>query len=108
MLVSRYRTSPAIFAWELANEPRSTGCDTSVVTDWARSTSAYIKRLDSDHLVTLGDEGWFALAAAGAVVTRDDDDGSSGVDFVGNLGQIATLDYGTFHLYPDAWGYECA
>lgn len=27
-VVSRYETSTAIFAWELANEPRCSGCDT--------------------------------------------------------------------------------
>lgn len=29
-VVSRYSTSTAIFAWELANEPRCSGCDTYV------------------------------------------------------------------------------
>lgn len=55
-VVSRYTTSTAIFAWELANEPRCHGCPTSVVTTWATTISAYIKSLDSTHMVTLGDE----------------------------------------------------
>lgn len=109
VLVNRYKQSPAIFAWELANEPRCTGCETSVVTGWASDTSAYIKRLDPAHMVTLGDEGWFAPADAPLVGDGDDltsaYDGSSGVDWVANL-QIPTLDYGTFHLYPEAWGYN--
>lgn len=54
-VVSRYSSSPAIFAWELANEPRCQGCDTSVITDWAATTSAYIKSLDPNHMVTIGD-----------------------------------------------------
>ena len=29
----------------------------------------------------------------------------SSVDFAKNL-NISTLDYGTFHLYPDSWGYN--
>lgn len=53
-VVSRYSSSPAIFAWELGNEPRCSGCDTSVITDWAETTSAYIKSLDSNHMVTTG------------------------------------------------------
>lgn len=108
VLVNRYKSSSAIFAWELANEPRCTGCPTSVVTDWARSISTYIKSLDSTHLVTLGDEGWFAPLDAPDVSGDDLSsayDGSSGVDFLVNL-HISTLDYGTFHLYPDSWGYN--
>ncbi|EHL00426.1 putative mannan endo-1,4-beta-mannosidase A [Glarea lozoyensis 74030] len=35
-VVSRYKTSEAIFAWELGNEPRCQGCVTSVITNWAK------------------------------------------------------------------------
>ncbi|PSR90352.1 glycoside hydrolase superfamily [Coniella lustricola] len=108
VLVNRYKRSAAVFAWELANEPRCTGCDPSVVTAWAEQTSRYIKSLDANHLVTLGDEGWFATPDA-AYISGDDGtsayDGSSGVDFMANL-RISSLDYGTFHLYPDSWGYN--
>lgn len=44
-LVTRYKSSPAVFAWELANEPRCHGCPTSVITNWATSISQYIKSL---------------------------------------------------------------
>lgn len=50
-VVSRYRNSNAVFAWELANEPRCNGCATSVITNWVRKTSDYIRSLDSDHMV---------------------------------------------------------
>lgn len=53
-VVSRYSKSPAIFAWELGNEPRCHGCNTSVITNWATTTSAYIKSLDPNHMVTTG------------------------------------------------------
>ncbi|ORY63485.1 glycoside hydrolase superfamily [Pseudomassariella vexata] len=104
VLVSRYRKSSAIFAWELANEPRCRGCDTLVITKWATEISKYIKSLDSGHMVTLGDEGWFAPAdkiGDGSYAYG----GGEGVDFLANL-KIPTLDYGTFHLYPESWGYE--
>ncbi|KAF2762308.1 putative mannan endo-1,4-beta-mannosidase F [Pseudovirgaria hyperparasitica] len=97
-VVSRYITSTAIFAWELGNEPRCNGCDTSVIYDWATSTSQYIKSLDSNHLVTLGDEG-FGLPGDGSYPYTY----SEGVDWIKNLG-ISTLDFGTFHLYPSSWG----
>ncbi|RAL13415.1 glycoside hydrolase 5 family protein [Aspergillus homomorphus CBS 101889] len=99
-VVSRYSTSSAIFAWELANEPRCNGCDTSVLYNWISTTSKYIKSLDSKHMVTSGDEG-FGLDT--------DSDGSypytygEGLNFTKNLG-ISTIDFGTLHLYPDSWG----
>ncbi|KAK5749168.1 hypothetical protein LTS12_020791 [Elasticomyces elasticus] len=121
LLVNRYKCSPAIFAWELGNEPRCNGCDTSVIYNWAKETSEFIKALDHRHMVTLGDEGWFA-PGDGIGDGSYGYSGAEGVDFVKNLG-IESLDYvssvavffmvnatnsakGTFHLYPDSWGYN--
>ncbi|KAI0452347.1 glycoside hydrolase superfamily [Xylaria acuta] len=99
-VVSRYASSPAVFAWELANEPRCKGCATSVVTKWATETSAYVKSLDARHMVTLGDEGFgLATGTDGSYPFQY----SEGVDFEANL-KIPTLDFGTFHLYPESWG----
>ncbi|XDG08384.1 hypothetical protein ABKA04_007999 [Annulohypoxylon sp. FPYF3050] len=99
-VVSRYANSSAIFAWELANEPRCNGCQTSVLTNWAADTSAYVKSLDPNHMVTLGDEG-FGLAGDGSYPYQF----GEGLDFAANL-KIETLDFGTFHLYPSTWGTQ--
>lgn len=100
-IVNRYKNSSAIYAWELGNEPRCSGCDVSVITEWATTMSKYIKSLDSDHMVALGDEGFFNQP--------DNSDypyqGSEGVDFEANLA-IETLDFGTFHLYTEDWGMD--
>ncbi|KAF8848334.1 glycoside hydrolase [Acephala macrosclerotiorum] len=56
-VVSRYVSSTAIFARELANEPRCNGCATSIVTNWATKTSAYIKSLGPNHMITLVTRG---------------------------------------------------
>ncbi|MCJ1432398.1 hypothetical protein MMC27_001754 [Xylographa pallens] len=101
-IVNRYKDTNAIFAWELCNEPRCHGCDTSVIYNWASETSAYIKSLDPSHMVTLGDEGWMAPPTGDGSYAYS---GAEGVDFIKNLG-ISTLDYGTFHMYPDQWGYN--
>lgn len=98
-VVSRYKTSTAIFAWELANEPRCNGCATSIITSWATTISAYIKSLDSTHLVTLGDEGFMNGGGDGSYPYTV----GEGIDFQANL-KISTLDFGTFHLYPSSWG----
>ncbi len=112
-IVSRYASSPAIFAWELGNEPRCgadatrnlprspSGCNAQVLTKWADDLSTFIKSIDPFHLVTLGDEGFFNDANP-----VDPSDwaytGADGVDFVANL-KLKNLDFGTFHLYPDWW-----
>lgn len=97
-VVGRYRTSIAVFAWELANEPRCKGCKTSVLTDWMRKTSDYIRSLDSDHMITAGDEG-FGLAGDGSYPYQF----SEGIDWAANLA-LPNISFGTFHLYPDSWG----
>ncbi|KAF9038214.1 CEL4a mannanase [Panaeolus papilionaceus] len=105
--VGRYANEPTIMAWELCNEPRckgssgtSTGtCTTSTITSWAKEISAYIKSVDSNHLVALGDEGFFNQPNGPNYPYQ----GGEGVDFDANL-QISTLDFGTFHAYPEPWG----
>jgi mannan endo-1,4-beta-mannosidase len=89
-------------AWELANEARcdgSTGttsgtCTTATISNWATTISAYIKSLDSNHLVTLGDEGFMNQGSSGANYPYQIGDG---IDFPSNL-KISTLDFGTFHV----------
>jgi len=109
-IVDRYKDSPAIFSWELCNEPRCANCDTSVITNWTTSVSAHIKARDPKHLVSLGDEGWFAPPyAAPKGANTYPYQGNNGIDFVKNLA-ISTIDFGTFHMYPgqfsetDDWG----
>ena len=93
-VVKRYTNSPAVFAWELGNEPRCKGCDTDVIYKWATEISAYIRSLDRSHMITLGDEG-FGLPGADTYAYGT----SEGVDFVKNLA-IKDMDFGTFHFYP--------
>ncbi|KAL2201936.1 fungal cellulose binding domain-containing protein [Sarocladium strictum] len=97
-VVSRYKSSRAIFAWELANEPRCPGCSTDVIYQWASSTSQYVKSLDSAHMVAIGDEG-FGLSGDGTYPYQY----TEGLDFVKNLG-ISSIDFGTLHMYPSHWG----
>lgn len=99
-VVSRYTSSPAIFAWELANEPRCNGCDPSVIYNWAKTTSEYVKGLDSKHMVTMGDEGMGLSGDTSYPYTTQE-----GVDWQQNLG-ISTLDFATMHMYPASWGED--
>ncbi|OQE14050.1 hypothetical protein PENFLA_c041G10472 [Penicillium flavigenum] len=97
-VVSRYADSPSIFAWELANEPRCASCDTSVINKWATETSAFIKSLDPNHLVTIGDEGMGLEGSTDYPYTNVE-----GTDFALNLA-IPDVDFGTLHLYTTDWG----
>ncbi|KAH8115255.1 CEL4a mannanase [Phellopilus nigrolimitatus] len=107
--VGRYAENSTIMAWELANEPRCSGstgtpsaaCDTtgSTIKAWAGTISAYIKSIDSNHLVAIGDEGWFQEANPPTYPYAP----GVGINFTDNL-SIDTLDFGTFHSYPESWG----
>lgn len=106
--VGRYVYEPTIMAWELANEPRCSGstssasaaCDPSgaTINAWAKTISAYIKSISPNHLVGLGDEGWFQQTDMTSYPSSFVP--NVGIDFVKNLA-ISTLDFGTFHLYPE-------
>ena len=100
-VVSRYPDSAAIFAWELANEIRCNGCNPGVVHDWAANVSSRIKGWDANRMVTLGDEGFNPGAGDGSYPYGT----SEGVAFARNL-DIPDLDFGTFHMYPSAWGAD--
>ncbi len=100
-----YRDDPAIFAWELANEPRMinyakydchTGWDKTTMVTWVDDVSAYIKSIDSNHLVAVGDEGF--LNSGGHWLFEATD----GVDHEA-VTAVNNIDFGTFHLYPDNW-----
>ncbi|KAL7773551.1 hypothetical protein CFE70_003516 [Pyrenophora teres f. teres 0-1] len=96
-VIPRYRNSNAVFAWELANEPRCTLCLTSVLTDWVRKTSDYIRSLDSDHMIAIGDEG-FGLAGGISFPYLY----LQGIDWETNLA-LPNISFGTFHFYPDSF-----
>ncbi|WP_457796807.1 glycoside hydrolase 5 family protein [Methylocystis sp. S23] len=48
----RYKDEPAIFAWELANEPDD--CPDGLRQEWIAEMSAFVKSLDPNHLVASG------------------------------------------------------
>jgi mannan endo-1,4-beta-mannosidase len=78
-----YRNDPTIMAWELMNEGNAS--PESLRLDWTAEMSAYVKSLDSNHLVSSGN--------ANAI----------GEPRVADL-TIPTLDFGTWHGYPLYFG----
>ena len=90
-----YKDDPTIFAWELTNEARYEGGDPARLLRWVDEMSRFIKKLDGNHLVAVGDEGFFNRLWP----RKHFHDGSHGADFDQFL-QIDAIDFGTFHLYP--------
>lgn len=102
---TRYTDDSTIMAWELINEPRNQYGSPDVVTAWATEMSAYVKSIDKNHLVAIGEEGTLSdrtdLAYNG--LGEDMYSGDEGVDYDALMG-IDTIDFGTYHLYPESWG----
>jgi len=102
-----YRDDPTIFAWGLANEPRmkgggsfdrSTGWTSDTLTSWVDEMSRFIKSLDPNHMVSVGDEGFLNGGGDHWAYKAND-----GVDHAAITG-LPGIDYGTFHMYVDQWG----
>jgi len=85
-----YKEDPTIMAWQLANEPRGYNSSEAFL-EWTKSTSAYIKSLDTNHLVCLGTEGNTDKASAGTNVYRDNNN--------------ENIDYVTMHIWVQNWGW---
>ncbi|POM71111.1 Glycoside hydrolase, family 5 [Phytophthora palmivora] len=108
--VNRYKKDDTIMSWELCNECRCAGtggglaesgtCTTTTINSWMTEMSAYIKSLDSNHLVATGSEGFMNTDSSVYLYS-----GLSGVDFDANLA-IKSIDYGAYHTYPDGWGVD--
>jgi mannan endo-1,4-beta-mannosidase len=75
----KYSDDPAIFSWQLANEPRD------YPSNWIGDTAQYIKSLDTHHLVSVGSEGTWG----GNFMTTH---------------QSQYVDYATCHIWVEPWG----
>ncbi|MCP9223541.1 cellulase family glycosylhydrolase [Erythrobacter sp. LQ02-29] len=89
----RYVDDPAIFSWQLANEPRAGGSDAAIARnkaayyDWIDTTAARLRALDPNHMVSLGQEGTEGCNGQEAVVLR----------------AHRNVDYLTAHIWPLNW-----
>jgi mannan endo-1,4-beta-mannosidase len=108
-----YRNDPAIAIWELANEPRcagtglptSGGCTPQTIVSWITDVASYIKSIDTDHLVAVGDEGFYCIP--GKPASDFIENCSSGVDTLA-FSEVPGIDLMGFHLYPEGWGQSIA
>lgn len=104
-----YKNDPTIFSFELLNEADNPKNNYSVVENWYKEMSTFIKSLDSNHLVTTGEIGYDAFEN----LYSDADffyngshfliNGYKGTSFNQNS-FLKNIDYLSFHCYPDGWG----
>ncbi|KAK9803011.1 hypothetical protein WJX73_010453 [Symbiochloris irregularis] len=106
-----YKDDPNIFGWEIMNEPRCVvgppgnvsapaSCVQAMQT-FIDAAAAHIKNIDKNHLVTVGEEGFFSTSGQYA---------SANPNQVQNSGQAfeenhrgPNIDYASMHLWPDNW-----
>ncbi|KAJ7580444.1 glycoside hydrolase family 5 protein [Mycena floridula] len=113
-VVSRYVNSPAIFGWEIANDPRcnssissSKACNAQTITSWLHAVSTHIREVDPNHLITSG-RGNTTKTFLDTKLQERAVPSSSGSLFDGSYGidnedimSIPQISYGTFGLFPD-------
>ncbi|KAK9861038.1 hypothetical protein WJX84_009430 [Apatococcus fuscideae] len=104
-----YKSDPAVFSWNIVNEPR---CALSGDTDdsckagiqgFIDSMATFIKGIDKNHMVTVGEEGFFAQGDP-AIAGNPSGGwaGKTGQDFRNNH-MSKNIDFATIHLWPDNW-----
>lgn len=87
-----YREDPAIFAWQIGNEPRCFSGDPAVrdgFIGWLSEAARLIKEIDPNHLVSTGNEGLMGCEADPALLER--------------VAAIPGIDYLTIHIWPYNW-----
>jgi mannan endo-1,4-beta-mannosidase len=110
----KYKDDPTIMMWELGNEPRCKGdvypaaadCTTKTLLKWADEMSRFISKTDKNHLVAMGDEGFYCDPKSTATPAWVYNCGE-GIDTIA-LTKLPAIDVMSFHLYPDHWGTDAA
>ncbi len=91
-----YSESPAIMAWQVANEPRAFADDSvskRAFADWIRTTARIIKEVDPNHLVSTGSEGKHGC--------------EQDIELWEEIHNYPEIDYGILHLWPYNWSWVC-
>ena len=87
-----YRDDPAIFSWQICNEPRPFGADNKeVFRDWLISTAELIKSIDPNHMVSVGSEGKYGCEVD--------------LGLWEEIGRSPHIDYLNIHIWPFNWGW---
>lgn len=89
-----YIDDPAIMAWQIGNEPRPFGKGNEnfeAFAGWLSETSALIRNLDKNHLISVGGEGFVGTDQDTTLFRR--------------ISADPNIDYITIHMWPTHWGW---
>ena len=92
-----YIEDPAIFAWQIGNEPRCFSDDPAVrkgFVAWLTEAASLIKEIDPNHMVSLGSEGLWGCENDPALLEA--------------VTAIPGIDYMTIHIWPYNWSWARA
>ena len=90
----KYTDDPTIMSWQIGNEPRAFASDSihkEAFAGWMSRTSALIRSLDPNHLISTGSEGKHGCEEDLALFERVHAD--------------ANIDYMNIHIWPYNWGW---
>ncbi len=87
-----YKDEPSIMAWQICNEPRPFAKENqSKMAMWLSKSARIIKKIDSNHLVSTGSEGYYGCEAD-----------EHTCEFIHG---DPNIDYLTLHIWPLNWGW---
>lgn len=87
-----YASSPAVMAWQIANEPRAFSSEgKEKMLEWIRNTARAIKQIDPNHMVSTGSEGKYGCEVD--------------LDLWKRIHLLPEIDYAIIHLWPTNWGW---
>ena len=92
-----YKDDPAIFSWQIGNEPRCFSDDPEIRSGfigWMTETARIIKEIDPNHLLSTGNEGLMGCESDPVLLEQ--------------VNSIPGVDYMTIHIWPYNWGWAKA
>jgi mannan endo-1,4-beta-mannosidase len=88
----KYTDDPAIMSWQVGNEPRAFSEEAKpAFVKWLKETTALIRSLDPNHLISIGSEGTMGC--------------EDGMQLFETIHADPNVDYLTIHIWPKNWGW---
>eukprot|EP01025_Chloroclados_australasicus_P066294 TRINITY_DN90_c2_g1_i2.p1 TRINITY_DN90_c2_g1~~TRINITY_DN90_c2_g1_i2.p1 ORF type:complete len:855 (-),score=84.66 TRINITY_DN90_c2_g1_i2:386-2809(-) len=100
-----YKDDPTIFAWNVMNEPRchlEECTEGTLLADWIDEMAAFIKSVDPNHMITVGEEGFYKPGCEQQYNPGEWAEGSGQDSLQDHASEH--IDYIATHIWPDNWG----